>query len=276
MSSRRSILGTRRGHSLLSNELGQRFVVAIEMVRTRQRFERQRRLVGVELSAQRAFRFVAAVDAGHPHAFRKRRYFRCDRQCIFRKVLQPPPQMEFEVGGALRCHENDRAYALLLRDRQPIDDGGQNIRAHRITGKRHLIFVPFLREVANDRRQIAGRMLMDLSLLATVLYVLIPPQLGIGGGWLRGLTPQAAGMVVFLSGAALILGGSMPIASKRLEFPDDLVPLAVLELSHNVTSAIGVALLILSRGLFRRLRGAYQATIALIVARRSCSTNRSP
>ncbi len=73
-------------------------------------------------------------------------------------------------------------------------------------------------------------------------------------------------MVVFLSGAALILGGSMPIAAKRLEFLDDLVPLAVLELSHNVTSAIGVALLILSRGLFRRLRGAYQATIVLMVA----------
>jgi phosphatidylglycerol lysyltransferase len=88
----------------------------------------------------------------------------------------------------------------------------------------------------------------------------------IGGGWLRGLAPQAAGMVVFLSGAALILGGSIPIASKRLEFLDDLVPLAVLELSHTVTSAIGVALLILSRGLFRRLRGAYQATLALMAA----------
>jgi phosphatidylglycerol lysyltransferase len=88
----------------------------------------------------------------------------------------------------------------------------------------------------------------------------------IGGGWLRGMAPQAAGMVVFLSGAALILGGSIPIAEQRLEFLDRLVPLAVLELSHNVSSAIGVALLILSRGLFRRLRGAYQATIVLMFA----------
>jgi phosphatidylglycerol lysyltransferase len=87
----------------------------------------------------------------------------------------------------------------------------------------------------------------------------------ISGDWLRGLAPQAAGMVVFLSGATLVLGGSIPIASWRLRYLNDLVPLAVLELSHNVCSAIGVALLILSRGLFRRLHGAYQATIGLMV-----------
>ncbi len=88
----------------------------------------------------------------------------------------------------------------------------------------------------------------------------------IGGGWLRGMAPQAAGIVVFLSGATLVLGGSIPLASARLPFIDELVPLAVLELSHIVTSAIGAALLILSRGLFRRLHGAYQATIGLMIA----------
>ncbi len=87
----------------------------------------------------------------------------------------------------------------------------------------------------------------------------------IGGGWLRGLAPQAAGIAVFLSGAALILGGSVPIAAQRLQFLNDLVPLAILELSHTVSSAIGVALLIVSRGLFRRLHGAYQATIVLML-----------
>ena len=87
----------------------------------------------------------------------------------------------------------------------------------------------------------------------------------VSGDWLRGLAPQAAGMVVFLSGATLVLGGSIPIAQSRLHYLNDLVPLPVLELSHNVCSAIGVALLILSRGLFRRLHGAYQATIGLMV-----------
>jgi len=82
----------------------------------------------------------------------------------------------------------------------------------------------------------------------------------VGGGWLRGMAPQAVGMAVFLTGAALIVGGSMPFAAERLGF----VPLAVLELSHIVSSAIGAAMLILSRGLFRRLRGAYQATIMLM------------
>ena len=53
----------------------------------------------------------------------------------------------------------------------------------------------------------------------------------VGGGLLRGMAPQAAGMVVFLSGAALILGGSLPIATERLALLNDLVPLAILELS---------------------------------------------
>ena len=88
----------------------------------------------------------------------------------------------------------------------------------------------------------------------------------VGGGLLRGLAPQAAGMLAFLSGTALLLGGSLPIASDRLTLLDDLVPLAILELSHVVSSAIGIALLILSRGLFRRLHGAYQATIAAMLA----------
>jgi phosphatidylglycerol lysyltransferase len=84
----------------------------------------------------------------------------------------------------------------------------------------------------------------------------------VGGGWLRSMAPQAVGMAVFLSGTALIVGGSLPFAAERLGF----VPLTVLELSHIVSSAIGAAMLILSRGLFLRLRGAYQATIALMFA----------
>ncbi|HEY6598416.1 MAG TPA: bifunctional lysylphosphatidylglycerol flippase/synthetase MprF [Pseudomonadales bacterium] len=88
----------------------------------------------------------------------------------------------------------------------------------------------------------------------------------VGGGWLRGLAPQAAGMVVFLSGAALVIGNSLPIAPERLALLNELVPLAVLELSHTVSAAIGVALLIVSRGLFRRLHSAYQTTMLLMVS----------
>jgi phosphatidylglycerol lysyltransferase len=88
----------------------------------------------------------------------------------------------------------------------------------------------------------------------------------VGGGWLRALAPQAAGMTAFLTGAALIIGGSLPLATERVRLVRELLTLPVLEVSHLVSSAIGAALLIISRGLFRRLHSALQATLVLLSA----------
>ena len=70
------------------------------------------------------------------------------------------------------------------------------------------------------------------------------------------IVPQAAAVLVFLSGAVLLISGSLPAAEQRLASIARLIPLAVLELSHLAGSAIGAGLLIVAVGLYRRLRGA--------------------
>ena len=80
------------------------------------------------------------------------------------------------------------------------------------------------------------------------------------------IAPQAVGIAVFLAGVVLLVSGASPAVSERLAFLDTLMPLPLLELSHLAGSALGVGLLILARGLYRRLASAYQvASVALLL-----------
>ena len=100
------------------------------------------------------------------------------------------------------------------------------------------------------------------------------PQLRRAGGiadsivapLLRPVAPQLIGVLVFLAGAVLLVSGATPALDARLGRLVDIVPLPLLELSHLAGSVIGVGLLILARGLFRRLAAAYQVTFWLLVA----------
>jgi phosphatidylglycerol lysyltransferase len=65
--------------------------------------------------------------------------------------------------------------------------------------------------------------------------------------------------VLLFSGATAVLPG-------RLELLSDLLPLPVLEVSHFLSSVIGMSLLILARGLQRRLDAAYWLTLVLLIA----------
>jgi phosphatidylglycerol lysyltransferase len=85
-------------------------------------------------------------------------------------------------------------------------------------------------------------------------------------GWLSGIAPQLIGIAVFLCGVVLLVSGASPAIESRLKVVSLMLPLPVLELSHLVGSVVGVGLLILSRGLFRRLHAAYLATIAALLA----------
>jgi phosphatidylglycerol lysyltransferase len=71
--------------------------------------------------------------------------------------------------------------------------------------------------------------------------------------WLEWLGPQLLSLAVFVAGAVLLLSGSTPSLDQRLSFLSDFLPLPVVELSHLAGSAIGVVLLILARGLYRRV-----------------------
>jgi phosphatidylglycerol lysyltransferase len=84
--------------------------------------------------------------------------------------------------------------------------------------------------------------------------------------FLTAVTPQAIAIAVFLAGAVLLFSGATPGVGNRLTLLRDFVPLPVLELSHLLGSAVGVGLLIIAHGLYRRLYTAWWLTLWLLCA----------
>lgn len=84
------------------------------------------------------------------------------------------------------------------------------------------------------------------------------------GQWLPVVTPQVIAFIVFVGGAILLFSGATPTVHWRLVWLRTLIPLPLLELSHLISSIVGVGLLLLARGLQRRLDGAYHLTQALL------------
>ncbi len=79
------------------------------------------------------------------------------------------------------------------------------------------------------------------------------------------IVPQIAGALTFFAGAALLVSGATPETNSRLVLLHRFVPLAVLEASSLAASIIGLALLLLARALFRRVKAAYSMSRALLV-----------
>jgi phosphatidylglycerol lysyltransferase len=78
--------------------------------------------------------------------------------------------------------------------------------------------------------------------------------------------PTVLSVAAFVAGAVLLASGATPGVPTRLAWLGDVVPLGVIEAAHFVGSLVGVGLLILARGLRRRLDIAYQLTVlALLV-----------
>ncbi|NQV81524.1 MAG: bifunctional lysylphosphatidylglycerol flippase/synthetase MprF [Alphaproteobacteria bacterium] len=82
----------------------------------------------------------------------------------------------------------------------------------------------------------------------------------------RFVAPQVLGTLTFLSGFLLLLSGATPAVATRIAFLRDVLPLSLLEVSHLLASAVGFALLILGRGLYRRLNAAWWLSIAALAA----------
>ena len=74
--------------------------------------------------------------------------------------------------------------------------------------------------------------------------------------WLSGAT--------FVAGVVLLVSGSTPSVHSRLRWLDDLLPLAVIELSHFTASVVGGLLLLVANGLRRRLDAAWHVAVALL------------
>jgi phosphatidylglycerol lysyltransferase len=71
-------------------------------------------------------------------------------------------------------------------------------------------------------------------------------------------------MAVFATGTILLLSGATPTIGWRLKLLSDFVPLPVLEASHFAASMVGMALLLLAYGLYRRLSAAWMLTVVLL------------
>jgi phosphatidylglycerol lysyltransferase len=84
--------------------------------------------------------------------------------------------------------------------------------------------------------------------------------------FLIAVTPQAIAIAVFLAGAVLLFSGATPSIGSRLALLRNFVPLSVLEFSHLLGSVVGVGLLIIAHGLYRRLYTAWWITIYLLCA----------
>ncbi len=78
------------------------------------------------------------------------------------------------------------------------------------------------------------------------------------------VAPRVLSLIVFAGGALLLFSGATPELPARLEWITDILPLPFLEISHFLGSLVGVALLLLARGIQRRLDAAYHlATVML-------------
>jgi phosphatidylglycerol lysyltransferase len=80
------------------------------------------------------------------------------------------------------------------------------------------------------------------------------------------VVPRLLAATTFLAGSILIFSGATPAAAERLGWLVQVLPLPVIEVSHFFGSLAGAGLLILARGLWRRLDAAYSLTVVLLGA----------
>jgi len=82
--------------------------------------------------------------------------------------------------------------------------------------------------------------------------------------WATPLVPQFFAAVTFLGGVVLLFSTATPSSSERMAWMGRFLPLAVLEASHFLSSLVGVGLILVARGLQRRIDGAYYAAVGLL------------
>jgi len=85
-----------------------------------------------------------------------------------------------------------------------------------------------------------------------------------GARWVAALAPQVLGALTFVAGTVLLFSGAVPAAAGRLALLNRVVALPVIEASHFVASLAGAALLLLARGLHRRLDAAWVVAVVLL------------
>lgn len=78
------------------------------------------------------------------------------------------------------------------------------------------------------------------------------------------LVPVVAAGLALMSGAILLISGNLPSDPGRLGFLRELLPLGLVETSHLLGSISGVLLMIVARGLYRRMYRAWLLAMVLL------------
>lgn len=86
------------------------------------------------------------------------------------------------------------------------------------------------------------------------------------GPWAPVLLPHVFALLALIGGAVLLFSAATPAVETRLAWLEELIPLSVLEISHFVSSLMGMGLLLLARGLQRRLDAAWLLAVTLVSA----------
>ncbi|WP_146346700.1 bifunctional lysylphosphatidylglycerol flippase/synthetase MprF [Phaeobacter marinintestinus] len=81
----------------------------------------------------------------------------------------------------------------------------------------------------------------------------------------RPFVPFATAGIALLAGTILLISGNLPADTTRLGVLRDVVPLSFIEASHLVGSIVGLLLIVISRGLFRKLYRAWVIAMILMV-----------
>jgi phosphatidylglycerol lysyltransferase len=89
--------------------------------------------------------------------------------------------------------------------------------------------------------------------------------------WLAALVPSTLSGATILAGSVLLASGATPGVPTRLAWLAGIVPLGVIEAAHFAGSLAGVGLLLLARGLHRRLDAAYHLTVLALAVGISAS-----
>ncbi|MDR3640420.1 MAG: bifunctional lysylphosphatidylglycerol flippase/synthetase MprF [Humidesulfovibrio sp.] len=84
--------------------------------------------------------------------------------------------------------------------------------------------------------------------------------------WFPMVATRVLSTFTFLAGAVLLFSGATPAVHSRLRWLEEFLPLSVLEVSHFMGSLAGLGLLILARGLHKRLDAAYFVTACVLFA----------
>ena len=128
-------------------------------------------------------------------------------------------------------------------------------------------------------------MLISSLLLLRLIYYLLPLLIGalllgahelaphrvqlrrwgnLAGDWGANIVPHFFALTAMVAGMILLFSGALPTTQGRMAWLRHSLPLPAIEISHFLGSMVGAGLLILARGLQRRLDLAYILTVALL------------